>query len=80
MPVHAKCKLVKKEQLKDDIFKFGVEVGEELKNSLPRTIYRNKGNRRNRATFKKTNKYTQYRRKYIRIYIPSKRKRNRNTI
>ena len=31
MPVHAKCKLVKKEQLKDDIFKFGVEVGEELK-------------------------------------------------
>lgn len=45
MPVHAKCKLVKKEQLKSDIFKFGVEVGEELKNALPRTIYRNKGDR-----------------------------------
>lgn len=45
MPVHAKCKLVKKEQLKGNIFKFGVEVGEELKNALPRTIYRNKSDR-----------------------------------
>lgn len=45
MPVHAKCKLVKKEQLRNDIFKFGVEVKEELKNALPRAIYRNKSNR-----------------------------------
>ena len=80
MPVHAKCKLVKKEQLKDDIFKFGVEVGEELKNALPGQFIEIRVTDRDRATSKKTNKYTQYRREYSRICIPSKRKRNRNTI
>ena len=38
MPVHAKCKLVKAEKLKEDIFKFSVETKEIAKNSKPRTI------------------------------------------
>lgn len=38
MPVHVKCKLVKKEQLKSDIYKFGVEAEEIAKTAKPRTI------------------------------------------
>lgn len=38
MPVHTKCKLVKKEQLKDNIYKFGVEAEEIIKSAKPRTI------------------------------------------
>lgn len=39
MPVHVKCKLVKKEKLKDDIYKFSVEAEEIAKTTKPRTIY-----------------------------------------
>ena len=35
MPIHAKCKLVKKEKLKEDIFKFGIESEEIAKNAKP---------------------------------------------
>ncbi|MCI9365548.1 MAG: dihydroorotate dehydrogenase electron transfer subunit [Clostridia bacterium] len=35
MPIHSKCKLVKKEQLKEDIFKFSVEAGEIAKGAKP---------------------------------------------
>ena len=35
MPIHSKCKLVKKEQLKEDIFKFSVEAGEIAKSAKP---------------------------------------------
>ncbi len=45
MPVHAKCKLVKKEKLKEDIFKFSVEAKEIANTAKPRTILRNKSNR-----------------------------------
>lgn len=38
MPVHAKCKLVKKEKLKSDIYKFGVEAEEIAKSAKPRTV------------------------------------------
>ena len=38
MPVHDKCKLVKKEALKDDIYKFSVKSEEIAKNAKPRTI------------------------------------------
>ena len=33
MPVHSKCKLVKKEQLKTDIFKFSVEAKESVESA-----------------------------------------------
>lgn len=39
MKGHYKCKLVKKEQLKDDIYKFSVEANEIAKCAKPRTIY-----------------------------------------
>lgn len=45
MPIHAKCKLIKKEQLKDDIYKFVVEAPEIANIAMPRTIFRNKGTR-----------------------------------
>lgn len=45
MPVHKKCKLVKKERLKDDIYKFSVKSEEIAKVALPRTIFRNKSYR-----------------------------------
>jgi len=35
MPVHSKCKLVKKEKLKEDIFKFSVEADEIAKTAKP---------------------------------------------
>lgn len=38
MAIHSKCKLVKKEKLKEDIFKFSVESEEMAKNAKPRTI------------------------------------------
>ena len=43
MPVHSKCKLVKKEKLANDIYKFRIEAEEIAKNAYPRTIFRNKG-------------------------------------
>ncbi len=42
MPVHSKSKLVKKEKLREDIYKFTVESKEIAKSALPRTILRNK--------------------------------------
>ena len=42
MPIHAKCKLVKKEKLKEDIFKFSVESKEIASTAKPRTILGNK--------------------------------------
>ena len=38
MPVHRKCKLVKSEKLKEDIFKFSVESKEIANSAKPRTI------------------------------------------
>lgn len=38
MPVHVKCKLVKKEALKKDIFKFSVESEDIARDAKPRTI------------------------------------------
>ncbi len=38
MPIHTKCKLIKKERLKDDIYKFEIEAKEIAKNAKPRTI------------------------------------------
>ena len=38
MPAHLKCKLVKKEALKEDIYKFEVEAEEIAKSAKPRTI------------------------------------------
>ena len=35
MPVHAKCKLIKKEKLTDEIFKFSVEAKEVAKDAKP---------------------------------------------
>lgn len=35
MPVHAKCKLVKKEKLTDDIFKFGIEAENVVSSAKP---------------------------------------------
>lgn len=32
------CKLIKKEQLKDNIFKFSVEAADMIKEAKPRTI------------------------------------------
>ena len=40
MPVHVKCKLVNKEKLKEDIYKFEVESEETAKTAAPRTIFR----------------------------------------
>ena len=45
MPVHAKCKLIKKTKLKSDIYKFKVEAEEIAKTAKPRTIFRNKSYR-----------------------------------
>lgn len=45
MPVHNKCKLIKKEQLREDIYKFTVETKEIAKSALPRTILRDKSDR-----------------------------------
>lgn len=42
MPVHNTYKLVKKEKLKKDIFKFSVEAKEIAKDAKPRTIFGNK--------------------------------------
>lgn len=41
MPVHSKCKLLKKEKLAEDIYKFTVEAGDISKTAKPRTIFRN---------------------------------------
>ncbi len=41
MPVHAKCKLVKKEKLKEGIYKFSVAEKEIARNAKPRAISRN---------------------------------------
>ena len=38
MPVHTKCKLVKVEKLKEDIFKFSIKAEEIAKCAKPRTI------------------------------------------
>lgn len=38
MPVHIKCKLLKKEKLQDGIYKFTIEAEEVAKNAKPRTI------------------------------------------
>ncbi len=38
MPVHAKCKLVKKEKLSDDIYKFSIESKEIAENAKARTV------------------------------------------
>lgn len=35
MPIHAKCKLIKKEQLKNDIYKFIIEAPEISKQAMP---------------------------------------------
>ena len=45
MPKHVKAKLVKKEKLTDDIYKFSVDTEEIAKISKPRTIFRNKSTR-----------------------------------
>lgn len=50
MPIHTKCKLVKKEKLKEDIYKYGIESEEIAKIAEPRTVSRNKSNRKLRAT------------------------------
>lgn len=42
MQLHQKCKLVKKEKLKEDIFKFSIKSKEIAENAKPRTILRNK--------------------------------------
>ena len=42
MPIHKKCKLVKKEKLNSSIFKFTLDAEEIAKDAMPRTIYRNK--------------------------------------
>lgn len=39
MPIHTKCKLIKKEKLKEDIYKFEIESKEIAKSAKPRTIY-----------------------------------------
>lgn len=41
MPVHVKCKLIKKEKLKEDIYKFYVESEEIARTASPRTIFGN---------------------------------------
>ena len=46
MPVHSKCKLVKKEKLKEDLYKFSIEAEEIAKTAKPRAISRDKGKRR----------------------------------
>lgn len=46
MPVHAKCKLVKKEKLKENIYKFSLDAKEIASTAKPRTILRDKSNRR----------------------------------
>lgn len=38
MPTHIKCKLLKKEKLKDDIYKFTIDAKEIVNDSKPRTI------------------------------------------
>lgn len=38
MPVHRKCKLVKKEKLLDDIYKFSMEADEIARIAKARTI------------------------------------------
>ena len=38
MPIHVKCKLLKKEKLKDDIYKFTVDAKEIVNLAKPRTI------------------------------------------
>ena len=45
MPVHTKCKLVKAEKLKEDIFKFSVESKEIAEIAKPRTISWDKSNK-----------------------------------
>lgn len=57
MPVQIKSKLIKKEQLKFDIFKFSLEAKDITDIAKPRTIHRNKNNRYTRSIFKKANKY-----------------------
>lgn len=38
MPMHIKCKLLKKEKLAENIYKFSVQAEEIAKNAKPRTI------------------------------------------
>lgn len=38
MAIHTKCELVKKEQLREDIYKFSVKSEEIAKTAKPRTI------------------------------------------
>lgn len=49
MAVHSKCKLVKKERLKEDIYKFSIKSKEIAESAKPRTILRNKSYRKHRA-------------------------------
>ncbi len=42
MPIHTKCELVEKEQLKNDIFKFSIKSEEIANTAKARTIHRNK--------------------------------------
>lgn len=45
MPIHTKAKLIKKEKLREDIYKFTVETKEIARSALPRTVLRNKSDR-----------------------------------
>lgn len=45
MPVHVRAKLIKKEKLKEDIYKFSVETEEIAKTAKARTISWNKSSR-----------------------------------
>jgi hypothetical protein len=45
MPVQLKAKLIKKEQLKSDIFKFSLQAKEITQVAKPRSVYRNKSYR-----------------------------------
>lgn len=38
MPIHIKCKLLKKEKLKNDIYKFTIDAKEIANDSKPRTV------------------------------------------
>lgn len=45
MPNHVKAKLIKKEKLADEIYKFSVDAEEIAKTALPRTVFRSKSAR-----------------------------------
>lgn len=55
MPIVNKFKLLKKDKLKPDIFKFSIKAPEIANIAKPRSIFRNKSYRYNSTFFKKTN-------------------------